>query len=189
MENIAHKQTICPVQDEDEALIRRAKRDPREFDALYRRYLQPVYRYLYSRLGSVEDAEDATAQTFLSAFEGFDRYRHDGHFAAWLFSIARRKAADIFRKSSMHDPLDDTLRADGGDMLGGLMDQERSIRLKALVASLPVEEIELLQLRFAADLSFAEIASVLERKEDAVKKSLYRLLDRLQEKMEVSNEQ
>ena len=79
---------------EEDRLVSNARKDIREFNALYLKYVQPVFRYHYSRIGSQTEAEDATAQTFLSVLEGFDRYRHEGHFAAWLFAIARRKAMD-----------------------------------------------------------------------------------------------
>jgi len=53
---------------------------------------------------------------------------------------------------------------------------------------LPQEDRELLRLRFLADMSFPEIARFLHRKEEAVKKSIYRLLARLKSQVEVSNE-
>ena len=62
-------------QDED-AIIAAAQRDPAAFEQLYNRYIQPLYRYLYSRVGSNPVAEDLTAQTFLAALEGFSRYKH-----------------------------------------------------------------------------------------------------------------
>jgi RNA polymerase sigma-70 factor (ECF subfamily) len=65
---------------------------------LYSLYAQPVYRYIYSRIRSVPEAEDVTAQTFLAALEHFPMYRHDGCFASWLFSIARSKTMDYFRR-------------------------------------------------------------------------------------------
>ena len=103
-----HRANIEDQTSEDQ-LVLNAKQDLRNFDALYLRYAQPVYRYLYSRIGSGAEAEDATAQTFLSALEGFGRYRHEGYFGAWLFGIARRKAADHFRVNSKHVALPDTL--------------------------------------------------------------------------------
>ena len=75
---------------EDEAKeVADARTDPRAFGVLYDRYAPKIYRYLLSRLGSVEDARDVTSQTFLTAFETFPRYKHEGYFSAWLFSIAR----------------------------------------------------------------------------------------------------
>jgi RNA polymerase sigma-70 factor (ECF subfamily) len=57
-------------------------------------------------MGSVPEAEDATAQTFLAALERFPKYRHDGYFASWLFSIARNKAMDYFRKQPRETSLE-----------------------------------------------------------------------------------
>ena len=54
-------------QDEISELISAAKSDPAAFGRLYDRYLQPVYRYLYSRLGDAHSAEDVTSQTFITA--------------------------------------------------------------------------------------------------------------------------
>ena len=57
-----------------------------------------------------------------------------------------------------------------------------------MIIALSDEEQELIRLRYAAELGFAEIARLLNRKEDAVKKSLYRLLDRLQNRLEEHND-
>jgi len=78
----------CEKPDEAN-LIAAAKKDPREFGQIYHLYIQPISRYLYSRIGNLPEAEDATAQTFLAALEALDRYQHKGHLAAWLFAIAR----------------------------------------------------------------------------------------------------
>ena len=159
------------------------------FGAIYRAYLQPVYRYLYARVGSSSDAEDLTSQVFLAALEGLPRYRHQGYFAAWLFSIARRKAADFFRQRSRLEPLDpekDYPSAES-ELLSQVVHRESLERLARLAAGLPEDERELLRLRFAAGLSFDEIALVLNRKTSAVKMSLYRLLDRLENQLEARN--
>jgi RNA polymerase sigma-70 factor, ECF subfamily len=172
----------------EEDLVRAAQQDPLAFEALYLHFVKQVYRYLYSRMGSQPDAEDATAQTFLSALEGFDRYRHDGHFAAWLFAIARRKAADYFRLAGRSTFLPDDLPAPEPDLLQQADQNERLRNLMRVIRNLTEEEQELIRLRYAARLGFAEIARLMERNEDALKKSLYRLLDRLQSQLEESND-
>ena len=55
--------------DDIPALVKEAQRNPSAFGVVYDRYLTPVYRYLYSRVGNASEAEDLTAQTFLSALE------------------------------------------------------------------------------------------------------------------------
>jgi RNA polymerase sigma-70 factor (ECF subfamily) len=169
--------------------IRAARQNPKAFGELYKRYVEQVFKYLYSRVGNVPDAEDITAQTFLAAFESFERFREEKHFAAWLFSIARNKVMDYFRAQNTTPSLD-TIRdvSVENDPLSAMVRSEQVNALSGLIRSMKEEEQELLRLRFLAEMSFPEIAYCLHRKEDAVKKSIYRLLARLRNQLEVSNE-
>ncbi len=185
------QRTIAMAQADyfDEAdegrLVAAAHSDRRAFGRLYALYVQPLFRYLYSRIGGVPEAEDVTAQTFLAALEAFERYRHDGHFAAWLFGIARNKAADYFRHQRRQAPLEDAERVTGeGDLLQGAIQSERSSALAALICALPEADRELIRLRYVAELNFSEIGRLLGRSEEAAKKALYRLLARLQSQLE-----
>jgi RNA polymerase sigma-70 factor (ECF subfamily) len=176
--------------DSDELkIIRAARQDPKAFGELYRLYVDQVFRYLCSRIGNVHEAEDATAQTFLAAFESFDRFRQDGHFASWLFTIARNKAMDHFRRRENTSSIDDVDDIPvENDPLYGVIQSEQTLALSRLIQALPKEDRELLRLRFLANMSFPEIAHFFHRNEDAVKKSIYRLLARLHSQLEVSNE-
>ena len=158
-----------------------------EFTAVYREYVQPLYRYLYSRVGRADLAEELTAQTFLAALEGLPRYR-PGNFAGWLFTIARHKAADYFRRQPLAelDPQADYPGPDS-DALGALIQAEQKQRLLASIAGLRENERELLRLRYAARLSFPQMAAVLGRGPEAVKKQHYRLLARLKHAMEAAD--
>jgi RNA polymerase sigma-70 factor (ECF subfamily) len=161
-------------------IIATAREDPQAFGELYTLYVQPVFRYLYSRIGSFPEAEDVTAQTFLAALERFPKYRHDGYFASWLFSIARNKAVDHFRKRSKETSLEpaETIPADV-NLLAQVIETERITTLSRIIPALPEEEQEMIRLRYVAELSFAEIGRLFNLKEDTVKKTLYRLLARL----------
>lgn len=178
------------VRNSDELkMIKAVRKHPKAFGELYNLYVEKVYRYLYSRVGNVPDAEDLTAQTFLAAFESFDNFREDDHFAAWLFTIARNKAMDHFRRRdisiSIHHVIE---KSTGSDPLTPLIQSEQLTALTKLIKTLPEDDRELLRLRFLAELSFPEIARFLQRNEEAVKKSVYRLLARLRNQLEGSNE-
>jgi RNA polymerase sigma-70 factor (ECF subfamily) len=174
---------------EERKLIRAARQDPKAFGGLYLQYVEQVFRYLYSRVGNVHEAEDITAQTFLAAFESFDGFRQDGHFASWLFAIARHKAMDYFRQRIETTPIDEINEIPfNNDPLHGVIQSEQAAALSKIIRGLPEEERELLRLRFLAALSFPEIAHFLHRNEEAVKKSVYRLLARLQAQLEVPHE-
>jgi RNA polymerase sigma-70 factor (ECF subfamily) len=177
------------LEMEDELLVTRAHRDPCAYAVLYDRYLNPVYRYFFLRLGSRPEAEDLTSQVFLAALESLPGYRQGSSFRAWLFGIARRKLADHYRLRRPQVSLEQMgdLPAAHEPALARLARSEQLRSLAELVAALQGSERELLGLRFAAGLSFAEMASLLKRKESAVKMSLYRLLERLEQQLEAKD--
>ncbi len=175
------------LTDTEAQLVTAAQNNLAAFDALYVLYAERVFRFLYSRVGLRTEAEDLTAQTFLSALEAFPRYRHRGYFAAWLFSIARNKAGDHFRKGKPHAELDEIAEMPGEhDVFADVISGEERAALRSQISQMREDERELLQLRYMAELSFAEISSLLGRSEDAVKKSLYRAIERLQSRLEVT---
>ena len=171
--------------DDIPKLVEAAVKDPAAFGRLYNHYVQPVYRYLYSRVGTVHDAEDLTSQTFMAAYESLTRYRERGYFAAWLFRIARSRLIDHLRSSRREVELQAAEKgAAVQDALGQVIQDEEISQLQTLIYELTEEEQDLIRLRYVADLSFAEMAGVLGKREDAVKKSVYRLLARLKSQME-----
>lgn len=177
--------------DEEGIILAECRVNPTAFSGLYQRYLGRVYRYLYDRVRERAAAEDLTSQVFLAALENLPRYRHQGNFAAWLFSIARRKAADHFRQNREQvslDGLEDALPGED-DPLPQVIAGEQMERLAQVIADLGEAEQELLRLRYAAELSFDEIGVLLKRNPAAVKMQLYRLLDRLGEKLQTPRQE
>lgn len=176
------------MQPSDEAaLIERARSDPESFSEIYRRYLPRVYRYLYLRLGNQHDAEDITSQVFLDTMEALlhGRYEQTGCFPAWLFTIARRRLTD-FRRNRTLLPLQEHASVDS-DPLDEVQRQDAVQRLATLLSQLEPEKQELLRLRFAAELSFAQIAAIENQHEAAVKMAIYRALQWVRERWEADN--
>jgi RNA polymerase sigma-70 factor (ECF subfamily) len=180
--------TLTP--DAEARAIDAARRDPQAFAPLYRLYVRPIYRYLYSRTGSAADAEDLTSQVFIEALDGLPRYRHQGHFPAWLFTIARRRLLNFHHRTRPEAPLvlAEAHAAPENDPLATVVQKDETAALLRRITALDVDEQDLLRLRFVAELSFAEIAVLLGRSADAVKKQTYRLLARLQSQLEAGNE-
>jgi len=178
------------VDEPDSVLAQAARRDPAAFAALYRRYVTPIYRYLCSRVGSAADAEDLTAQVFTDALYGLEGYHERGSFAAWLFTIARHKAADHYRTQRLHLPLSELQDGPAGDEspLARLIESEELRHLAVLVEELEEGQQELLRLRFAAGLCYGEMAKVLGRSQAGVKMAVHRLLRRLRARWEAVDE-
>jgi RNA polymerase sigma factor (sigma-70 family) len=67
------------------------------FEALFRRYRQPLLAYCQRMLGSEAEAEDAVQQTFLAAYLTLGRLEHPVAFRAWLYGIARHRCLSVLR--------------------------------------------------------------------------------------------
>ena len=177
------------LSDEDARLACEAQKSPGAFRALYDRWAVPVYQYFYYRTGDTASAEDLTSQLFLSAYQSLPRYQERGHFAAWLFAIARNLIRKDYRANQRQAPLEMAQNvASPVDLSADCAQADEIECLRRLVRSLPKEEQELIRLRYAARLSFADMALVLHKREDAVKKSLYRLQARLQVLLEQNHD-
>ncbi|TME07892.1 MAG: sigma-70 family RNA polymerase sigma factor [Chloroflexi bacterium] len=97
-----------PTRDEEKRLVEHAKRDPREFGALYDRHFQQIYRFVYSRVREQTAAEDVTSEVFMKALKAMPRYQDTGRpFAAWLYQIAVNAIADRYRTLRPAQPLED----------------------------------------------------------------------------------
>jgi RNA polymerase sigma-70 factor, ECF subfamily len=173
--------------DDDEIIwIAAARSDPAAFEPLYLRYRTRLYRYLRVRLSSNEDAADVTHQVFLIALDALPRYQQRGlPFAAWLFRIAHHVAVNITRRQHptvSWNALPETLALleESGPEAQALR-QETLAHLRTWLTRLSAEKRELLALRFAAGLTVPQIAVVVGKNPDAVKKQLSRLLQSYRE--------
>ena len=174
--------------DRDRALVEAARRDPSEFEPLYRRYLAQVYSYAYYELGDHHDAEDATERTFLLALGNLGRFEErarpaDGQgastFRVWLFRIARNVVANQrrLRRRRPEAPFEAAaVVRDPLDVEQGALHRSEVADAWAAVGRLPADRRRAIVLRFVDEMSTAEIAGVLGRSEGAVRVLLHRAL-------------
>lgn len=174
-----------PAKLDESELLRLAAADLAHFRPLYEKWMPPVYRYFYYRVGNVQEAEELTSQVFLAVCEQLPGYRHRGCFSAWLFGIARRRAAEYFRKRRSHLALEavDTPDPEADSMTQAAHGDEIH-RLRELILALPEKDQEYIRLRFVAGLTYSEMGSLLKKNDEAVRKYLARLLIRLQNRLE-----
>jgi len=166
----------------DDTLVVKAHEDVEAFAILYKRYVQRVYRYLYTRVRDPEDAEDLTSQVFIEAFKGLPRYRHKENFVGWLFKIAQRRAIDHGRSTLnklSFEEYEDRLIQEKGP-LNQSISFESLEDLRMLIQALSPQQREMLRLRFAAGLTHSEMAVVLNKTEAAIKMALHRLYRQLE---------
>lgn len=174
--------------DLDSRLVLDAQENPASFQALYDRWVVRVYQYFFHRTGEAASAEDLTSQLFLALYQALPRYQHYGHFPAWLFTIARNLSKEYYRKSRREVPLEMALQVhSNSDPPAEYALTDEIYALIKLVRSLPEKDQELIRLRYVAELNFSDMAILLNKREAAVKKSLYRLQARLQGLLEQSH--
>jgi RNA polymerase sigma-70 factor (ECF subfamily) len=183
---------VVVALDRDRPLVEVARRDPAQFDALYRKYLAQVYAYALYELADHHAAEDATERTFLRALAALPRFREQARvedgpeastFRVWLFRIARNVVAND-RRGQRRRPaasLDAVLGAglaiaDGVDLEGDIVTRDEAAAALRVVRSLPDDRRRALLLRFVDEMSTAEIAGVLGRSEGAVRVLIHRAL-------------
>jgi len=191
MKGISMDETKTLAKEAPTFMVNKAEEENRavsvNFTELYHRNAIPVFNYLFSRVRNVADAEDLTSQTFMTALENLSKLRDPLKCTPWIFTIARNKAFDFFRKSQRHPTVDFDEDLDQAKAVGGKLsqtDQDRLHDLDCLISRLSPLEQEYLRLRIVADLPFAEIASILSEPETRIKKKYYRLLERLQAQVE-----
>jgi RNA polymerase sigma-70 factor (ECF subfamily) len=169
-------------------LIQRAKTyDPQALSALYERYYQGIYRYVYYRVSDSALAEDLTGDIFLKMLHGIQSYSIQGvPFSAWLYRIARNRVIDHMRRMpakaelTLEEARIETI-ASGESVIENAL--QRDELLKA-VQILTEEQRQVIILKFINDLDNATIAAIMRKTEGAVKSLQHRALDTLRHHLE-----
>jgi RNA polymerase sigma-70 factor (ECF subfamily) len=174
----------------DIELARRTVNDPEAFTELYHRYLPGIYRYHLARTGHVQEAEDLTAQTFLTALESIRSFRGQGSFSSWLFGIASHKLVDHYRRSHIELPLEaaEELHSPVPLPEEAALQRIELTRVTQVLRLISPERAEALVLCLFGGLSLAEAAQVVGKRESAVKMLVHRGLCDLQERLAVNLE-
>ncbi len=170
--------------DVDRSAVEAARRDPRAFEALYRKYLAQVYSFALYELRDPHAAEDLTAQVFLRALGGLPGFREQGEapassFRVWLFQICRYAVANERRRARRHPEasLDLALEVPSADdVQAEALDREQLARAWEQIDRLPTERRQALVLRFVEEMSTREIGEVLGRSEGATRVLIHRAL-------------
>jgi RNA polymerase sigma-70 factor (ECF subfamily) len=158
-----------PDPTDDAQLLRaHAGGDPHAFARLYDRYDRPCFQFIRRMLGSAhaEAAEDLHQETWVSISThaaAFDPHR--ATFRSWLFTIARRKVWDHFRRQKVAvvaSADEEAMMAPdpGHTPLERVESQELAQRLIAAVEALPLEQRGAFLLFTEAELTLAEIAQL-----------------------------
>src|SRR5579859_4143175 len=164
--------------------------DQEAFGELVKLHQHAVYNLAYRMLGERGEAEDAAQETFLRAYAHLDRYDQERPFRTWLLSIASNHCIDRLRKRrlkwlSLDEPLPPhpELSSHEIEPEDAVITNERGAMIQQMLDELSPEYRAAVVLRYWYDLSYTEIAEMLNTTESAVKSRLFRARQALAEKM------
>lgn len=173
---------------DDQALIKLAKKESRYFGALYDRYFEIIFRFVFKRLGGDEDqAGELTQITFIKAMANIEKYEDRGlKFSSWLYRIAQNEVLMYFReqKKVRYVPVDENRLKDLASevQVNTYMSTEDQDKLISMINALEPEQMDLIELRFFQGMSFLEIAGIYNISEASAKMRIYRILERISKK-------
>ena len=166
-------------------IVERSRRDPKAFGELYEKYFDRIYYYLLRQTDDEETAGDLCSQTFVNALNHLSRYEFRGlPFSAWLYRIAANEVNKYYRKKKGKKVFSieelrvrELVERTGTETQD--WDEEMIQRILSYLKDLPIDMLQVLQLRFFEDKDFKEIAFILEMTESGAKMRTYRALDML----------
>jgi RNA polymerase sigma-70 factor, ECF subfamily len=169
-----------PDRTTDELLLQKAgEGDQAAFLELYDRYREPIFRFAYRLLGSVEIAEDVTHDCFLSLIRKPENFRPErASLKTYLYAAARNLAMKHFRNQGRETGLDEVNEEPKESPRRGplrkLLDEELATQVREAIFSLPPLQREALILFEYEGLSLNEVAEIAGTDAGAIKARLYR---------------
>src|SRR3989441_6020934 len=175
--------------DPDAALMLRVKQGDRDaFAALVEKYKQPVMNVVYRTLADATEAEDLAQHVFLQVYKSAHRYEVSAKFSTWLFTIARNLCLNEIRRRSRHptESLDQVSAENEDQPLrqvedcktfsppDALLQSELEEKIELALATLPDKQRTALLLCRQDELSYEEIAEVLDCSLSATKSLIHR---------------
>ena len=149
------------------------------FVALYQRYEKRVFRYLMTVINDSTLAEETLVEVMLAIWKGLSTFQGQSKASTWIFGIAHHKAVDTLRKvtnqqrgqvlldeiidktESKENPFKDAQQQQWGDLI------------KQALPTLSPDHREILHMAFYEDLSYPEIAELLDIPVNTVKTRVY----------------
>ncbi len=161
-----------------QSLFRDAKEgNPQAFEEIYKAYAKPLYRYIYLRTQSKEVSEDLLQEVFIQIYKQIGTMRVDERGPLpFFFTIARNKVIDYWRTKKDTVPLDEEIMH--GELEEPVLDDrvEKATDVFLLLQTLPPLYRDVLSFSFIQELSTAQIADILHKTPDNIRKIKSRAL-------------
>jgi RNA polymerase sigma-70 factor (ECF subfamily) len=169
---------------EEEVLVKNAQKNIKEFEKLYNKHYEKIFRYVYQRVVTKQDAMDVTSQVFLKAMTKINQFKFMGFpFSSWLYRIAKSETYQFLKDKHKNPVLNvETIK------IQNLAEEviEKSIQydieeLIPILENLEEKEVQLIEMRFFEERSFKEIAEILDISENNAKVKTHRVIKKIKD--------
>ena len=183
--NFSAARGVLGGNEADETLLERYRHgDRKAFATLVERYQRPIYNAAWWVLKDAEDARDVAQVVFMKVAERSDEYDPRYRFFSWIYRIAVNEALNLMRRNGREEPLDDEVEPagpDGDDPERRFSEAEQNGRIRRAVMGMSANDRTVLMLRHFSELSYEEIAGILDVDEKTVKSRLFEARQRLKD--------
>ncbi|MAJ06086.1 MAG: RNA polymerase subunit sigma-24 [Crocinitomicaceae bacterium] len=161
------------VNDSDDFLIKQFRKgNSKCFDQLLERYKQRVFSYIFQMVKDHDNANDIFQEVFIKVIKSLkkDTYNHEGKLLSWILRIAHNQVIDYFRKNSKmpiagrssnsNEDFDifDHIKLEEKSAEDVMIDQQISEDIRLLIEELPMEQMEVVKMRYFLQMSFKDIS-------------------------------
>jgi len=163
---------------------RAASGDNEAFGRLYDIYADRIYRHIYYRTSSVEDARDLTHDVFIEAWRALPRYkRTKTPFLGWLFTICRHTVIDYYRTKKDHAYLNNEIIMEDSEKSPEKLAEEQFTQqeIRRAILQLSEDQQQVILMSFIEGFKYSEIAAALNKSEGNIRVIVHRALKRMRE--------
>lgn len=167
------------------------------FRKLVEHYQKMVVNTCYGILHNYEDAEDVAQDVFVEVYRSIDNFRADSRLSTWLYRIAVNRSLNHIRDNKKHrwfNSFESDVRTENKKLLQvesnqadqpefELENKQRAVILHEAINSLPGNQKVAFTLSKYEELSYQEIAAIMELSVSSVESLLFRAKKNLQKKL------
>ncbi|MBK15230.1 MAG: hypothetical protein CL770_00880 [Chloroflexi bacterium] len=197
-----NKKTILKVKNDilsnltkeqiNQLVVDSQKGSKESFVKIYENFYVKVFRYIYVKCSNVQESENLTQEVFIKAFKSISsfKFRENGtsgpSFSSWIFTIARNQIIDYYRKnSSKTESYIDNIQEEYWSVSENLEDElDNKLQFNKIIKNmekLTSLQKEVINLRFAAQMSLSETAKILNKNENSIKSLQHSAIKKLRD--------
>ena len=169
------------MQDEQLIIYDVKNGNKEKFGLLIEKYQDSLFTFILYSVKDEGNAKDILQETFIKALKEINKYKEEGKFKAWLWTIARNKVMDFYRKANKIVPLEEETVKQNDETSQNALGAIELDHIKSLIENLPPEQKEVILMR--QYLSFKEIAAVLDCPLGTVLARLNRAIKKIQKSL------